>query len=57
MDEYKALEKMLKEYEDSFGDVDARMSDSFNCSFCSATCFSTNCRGGCMSAIAPRLGR
>ncbi|MCQ2262589.1 MAG: hypothetical protein MJZ42_05480 [Bacteroidales bacterium] len=55
--EYARLSRMFKAYEEANGVVDATMPDGQNCSFCSASCFSTNCSGNCMSAIAPQIKR
>ena len=58
---YEKLRNLLDEYENSNADADTAMSDSMNwntgCSYCMASCFGTNCRGNCHSAIAPRIRR
>lgn len=56
-DKIAKIQSMLADYELKHGKVDIEVSDSSNCSFCSASCFSTNCRSVCQSAIAPRISR
>ncbi len=53
MNDYEKLEGMLKDFEDTFGEVDATMSDSFNCWTCGTICMTALCASTCYSAVMP----
>lgn len=57
IDKIVKIQSMLADYELKHGKVDIEVRDSSNCSYCMASCFSSNCRSVCHSAIAPRISR